>query len=190
MMTHFTYEPLAQRVVFGAGRLADLPNEIARLEIARPLVLTTPEQAGLGERLVQTIGGDALHFAGATMHTPVHVTDTAMAVVARHSLDGVIAIGGGSTTGLGKAIALRTDLPQIVIPTTYAGSEVTPILGETQDGLKTTQRSLRVLPEVVLYDPELTLGLPVAMTITSGFNAIANLDESDRIISAQHLCDI
>src|SRR3546814_14826616 len=76
------------------------------------------------------------------------------------------AIGGGSTTGLGKAIALRTDLPQIVIPTTYAGSEATPILGETVEGRKTTQRSPRILPEIVLYDIDLTLTLPVELSIT------------------------
>src|SRR3546814_9449354 len=87
------------------------------------------------------------------------------------------AIGGGSTTGLGKAIALRTDLPQIVIPTTYAGSEATPILGETVEGRKTTQRSPRILPEIVLYDIDLTLTLPVELSITSGFNAIAHRSE-------------
>ncbi|WP_369818241.1 maleylacetate reductase [Novosphingobium sp. ST904] len=92
--------------------------------------------------------------------------------------DCLVAIGGGSTTGLGKAIALRTDLPQIVIPTTYAGSEATPILGETVEGRKTTQRSPRILPEIVLYDIDLTLTLPVELSITSGFNAIAHAAEA------------
>ena len=93
-------------------------------------------------------------------------------------LDCTIALGGGSTIGLGKAIALRTDLPQIVIPTTYAGSEATPILGETESGRKTTQRSLKVLPEVIVYDVDLTLTLPQRLTTTSGMNAMAHAVEA------------
>lgn len=89
-----------------------------------------------------------------------------------------MAIGGGSTIGLGKAIALRTDLPQIVVPTTYAGSEATPIIGETQDGRKITQRSMKVLPEVIIYDVGLTLTLPPALSATSGMNAIAHAVEA------------
>src|SRR6185437_14486770 len=92
--------------------------------------------------------------------------------------DGVVSIGGGSTIGLGKAIALRTDLPQIVLPTTYAGSEMTPILGETKDGLKTTQRSLRILPETVIYDVDLSLSLPTRVSALSAFNAIAHAVEA------------
>jgi len=91
--------------------------------------------------------------------------------------DCTVALGGGSTTGLGKAIALRTDLPQIVIPTTYAGSEATPILGETRDGLKTTQKSPKILPEVIVYDVDLTLTLPPGLSATSGMNAIAHAVE-------------
>jgi maleylacetate reductase len=89
-----------------------------------------------------------------------------------------VSLGGGSTTGLGKAIAYRTDLPQIVVPTTYAGSEVTPILGQTEKGLKTTLRDARILPEVVIYDPALTVGLPVGMSVTSGINAMAHAAEA------------
>jgi maleylacetate reductase len=99
-------------------------------------------------------------------------------VVHEMKIDGVVAVGGGSTTGLGKAIALRTDLPQIVLPTTYAGSEMTPILGETQNGLKTTQRSPKVLPEVVIYDVDLTLTLPAAGSATSALNALAHAVEA------------
>ena len=108
------------------------------------------------------------------MHTPVDATEKALAVVRERAADALVSVGGGSTTGLGKAIALRTDLPQIVLPTTYAGSEMTPILGETIGGAKTTQRSPKVLPEVVIYDVDLTLGLPPAVSATSGMNAIAH----------------
>jgi maleylacetate reductase len=99
-------------------------------------------------------------------------------VVAARGADGVVAVGGGSTTGLAKAIALRSDLPQIVVPTTYAGSEMTPIIGETANGRKTTQRSLKVLPEVVIYDVDLTLTLPPGLSGTSGINAIAHAVEA------------
>jgi maleylacetate reductase len=111
------------------------------------------------------------------MHTPVEVTERAMRALSEAGADCLVALGGGSTTGLGKALAYRTDLPQIVVPTTYAGSEVTPILGQTEKGAKTTLRDPRVLPEVVIYDPELTLGLPVGMSVTSALNAVAHAVE-------------
>jgi alcohol dehydrogenase class IV len=112
------------------------------------------------------------------MHTPVAVTEAALKVVADLGADCTVAIGGGSTIGLGKAIALRTDLPQLVIPTTYAGSEMTPIVGQTEGGVKTTQRTLKVLPETVIYDVELTLDLPPRVSATSGINAIAHAVEA------------
>jgi alcohol dehydrogenase class IV len=111
------------------------------------------------------------------MHTPVDVTLEAIEAARGAGADCLVALGGGSTIGLAKAIALRTDLPQIAIPTTYAGSEATPILGETENGVKTTQTSLKVLPEVILYDVALTVGLPVSLTVTSGLNAIAHAVE-------------
>jgi maleylacetate reductase len=101
-----------------------------------------------------------------------------MRVVTDLGADCVVSLGGGSTTGLGKAIAYRTDLPQIVIPTTYAGSEVTPILGQTEGGRKTTVKDPKILPEVVIYDATLTTGLPVGMSVTSGLNAMAHAVEA------------
>jgi alcohol dehydrogenase class IV len=112
------------------------------------------------------------------MHTPVEVTDMAMAQGAQDKIDGVVSVGGGSTIGLGKAIAWRTNLPQIALPTTYAGSEMTPILGETAQGTKVTRRSPRIQPETVIYDVDLTLTLPVAASVTSGLNAIAHAVEA------------
>jgi alcohol dehydrogenase class IV len=155
--------------------VARLGDEIARLGLGRVLVLTTPEQKAEGERIAGMIGtAAAAVFAGARMHTPTDVTEEAMAVVRRERIDGTLAVGGGSTTGLGKAIAYRTDLPQIVVPTTYAGSEMTNILGETEGGQKKTRRDAKIVPEVVVYDVDLTLGLPVGLSVTSGFNAIAH----------------
>ncbi|CUW83998.1 Maleylacetate reductase [Agrobacterium fabacearum S56] len=117
-------------------------------------------------------------FSDAAMHTPVEVTKRAVEAYRAAGADCVVSLGGGSTTGLGKAIALRTDAPQIVIPTTYAGSEVTPILGQTENGVKTTLRGPEILPEVVIYDAELTLGLPVGISMTSGLNAMAHAAEA------------
>lgn len=178
-MQPFVYNALPSRVIFGSGTLAQLAEEIQALGASRALVLTTPEQRSSGEKLCAQLGSLSVGlYANATMHTPVDVTKDALAVVASLEADCVVSLGGGSTIGLGKAIALHTDLPQIAIPTTYAGSEATPILGQTENGLKTTQRTLKVLPEVILYDVDLTLGLPVAMTVTSGLNAIAHAVEA------------
>jgi alcohol dehydrogenase class IV len=167
------------RIVFGAGAIQRVPQEAERLGIVRALVVTTAGHRALGQELIESLGARAAgHFAGAVMHTPLEVTEAALKICAGLEADGIVAIGGGSTTGLSKAIALRTDLPQIVVPTTYAGSEVTPILGETVGGKKSTQRSMRVLPEVVIYDVRLTLGMPVPLSVTSGLNAIAHAAEA------------
>lgn len=166
------------RIVFGAGSLARVGEELAALGVRRALVLSTPFQEPDAAALAARLGpASAGIFAGAAMHTPVAVTETALAAYAAAGADGVVALGGGSTIGLGKAIAYRTGCPQLVVATTYAGSEVTPILGQTEDGLKTTLRDASVLPEVVIYDPDLTLGLPVGMSVTSGLNAMAHAVE-------------
>jgi maleylacetate reductase len=178
-MQSFVYTGLPSRVVFGSGTVARLPDEIDRLGLKRALVLATPHQQASAEDTAKSLGGRAAGvFAEAAMHTPVAVTERALEAVAALGADGVIAIGGGSTTGLAKAIALRTDLPQIIVPTTYAGSEMTPILGETKDGVKTTQKSPKVLPETVIYDVDLTMTLPAALSGTSGINAIAHAVEA------------
>jgi maleylacetate reductase len=175
----FVYQMLPARVVFGHGTSATLPAEAERLGLRRLLVLSTPDQSMLAERVQQLLDDRAASvFNGATMHTPVEVTARALDIVKAERIDGVVAVGGGSTTGLGKAIALRTDLPQIVLPTTYAGSEMTPILGETQDGRKTTQRNPKIQPEVVIYDVDLTLSLPPTMSALSAFNALAHAVEA------------
>lgn len=178
-MEPFVYQALSQRIVFGVGTIATIADEVARLGRSRALVLATPHQRASAEDLAERLGDKAVGvFAKAAMHTPVEVTEQALAAAQAAGADMVVSLGGGSTTGLGKAIALRTDLDQIVIPTSYAGSEATPILGETKDGRKTTQRSPKVLPEVVIYDVDLTLTLPPALSITSGMNAIAHAIEA------------
>lgn len=175
----FTYSAYPARVVFGSGSLARLPDEIDRLPCRRALVLCTPEQAAHGERVLDLLTGRGVGaFADAAPHTPTDVTANATALVEGLSADCLVSIGGGSAVGLGKAIALRLGLPHVAVPTTYAGSEATPILGQTESGRKTTQRSPRVLPSAIIYDVDLTLGLPVPMSIASGLNAIAHAAEA------------
>lgn len=178
-MQPFTYTALPGRVLFGSGTLARVADEVRGLGCSRAMVLSTAQQRAAAAALAARLGPLAVGlFAEAAMHTPVEVTERAMAAVAAAQADCVVALGGGSTTGLGKAIALRTGLKQVVVPTTYAGSEATPILGETKDGRKTIIRSLAVLPQVIVYDVDLTLGLPPGMTATSGMNAIAHAVEA------------
>ncbi len=163
------------RVRFEPGSRAALAEEVELLSASRALVLTTPEQVRQGEEIISSLGERAAGlFSEATMHTPVGITEKAMRAAEKCGADCVISIGGGSTIGLGKAIAYRTDMPQIAVPTTYAGSEATPILGQTEDGVKTTLNSPSVQPEVIVYDPELVATLPSALTVTSGLNAIAH----------------
>ena len=178
MTQPFSYAGSPARIIFGEGARSQVGQWIEKTGCRRALILSTPQQRADAEALAREIGNLACGvFSGATMHTPVDVTEAAVKVAAETLADCVVSLGGGSTTGLGKAIAYRTDLSQIVVPTTYAGSEVTPILGQTEAGRKTTIRDAKILPEVVIYDPALTLGLPVAMSITSGLNAMAHAME-------------
>jgi len=179
MTRPFTFPGLTTRVVFGHGTLAQVPEEVARLGHSRALVLSTPHQKAEAQALADRLGNRAGGiFAGATMHTPVEVTDQAIAAYQAARADCIVSLGGGSTTGLGKAIAVRTGADQVVIPTTYAGSEMTDILGETAGGEKTTRRDPAIRPEVVVYDVDLTLTLPVTLTVTSALNAIAHAMEA------------
>lgn len=178
---NFTYAPHAQRVLFGRGRLATLREELQRLGRARTVVLSTPQQATQADALLQALGSiGAGLFSGARMHVPVETVDTAQDYLHTCQADSVVAFGGGSTIGLAKALALRAggSLPIVAVPTTYAGSEMTPIFGITEKGLKTTGRDANVLPVTVLYDPDLTLELPLGISLFSGVNAIAHAAEA------------
>lgn len=179
MTASFTYNANPGRVVFGSGTIERVGPELERLGVRRAMVLSTPAQQSDAAALASRLGdGAAGVFAGATMHTPVEVTEAALAALEGSGADGLVALGGGSTTGLGKALAIRTGLPHLAIPTTYAGSEMTPILGETENGEKRTRSDPRILPNTVIYDVDLTLGLPAGMSATSGLNAIAHAVEA------------
>jgi len=177
-MKEFIYNGQPSRVVFGAGALQHLEREIELLGARKALVLCTPEQQSQARMVAERLGSRAAGiFPKAVMHVPMETAREAREEARRLGADCAIAIGGGSTTGLGKAIALDSGLPILAIPTTYAGSEMTPIYGITEAGLKKTGRDSRVLPRTVIYDPVLTLTLPVALSVTSGMNAIAHAAE-------------
>jgi alcohol dehydrogenase class IV len=178
-MLNFSYDQLPARVVFGVGVLDRLESEAAKLGLGKLLVLSTPGQAALGQAAAERLGARAAGlYPKAVMHVPIEVARAARDEAKRIGADGAVAIGGGSTIGLGKAIALESGLPIIAVPTTYAGSEMTPIYGITEAGAKKTGRDPRVLPKLVIYDPMLTLKLPVAVSGSSGMNAIAHCVEA------------
>jgi maleylacetate reductase len=190
-LKNFVYNAQPARVVFGAGALAHLEREIEALGAKKALVLSTPEQRESAERVAQLLGARAAGvFDRAVMHVPIETAREARELARRLGADCAVAIGGGSTTGLGKAIALDSGLPIVAIPTTYAGSEVTPIYGITEGGLKKTGKDARVLPRTVIYDPELTLGLPVTMSVTSGINAIAHAAEGLYSVEGNPIMDV
>jgi len=175
----FVYAPLPGRVVFGAGSLEKLGDEFRELRVSRALVLCTPQQSELANEVVVRLGNQCVGvFPKAVMHVPIEVAREARDHAKRLGADCIVAIGGGSTIGLGKAIALESDIPILAIPTTYAGSEMTPIYGITEGREKKTGRDVRVLPRTVIYDPMLTTSLPAGMSATSGINAIAHCVEA------------
>lgn len=175
-MCDFTYESLTQRVVFGNGAArTQLAAEIARLDAARVMVVSTRDNRELMEPLADRVAGV---FSAVRAHVPVEVATEAETFARDCRADVVLCIGGGSTTGVAKAIARRTGLPIIAVPTTYAGSEATPTWGLTEDGRKTTGVDPAVLPRTVIYDPKLTVSLPVEMSAASGMNAMAHCVEA------------
>ncbi|RDI12374.1 alcohol dehydrogenase class IV [Rhodococcus sp. AG1013] len=178
-MKTFTYNAQPSRVVFGSGTSRTVADEVLRLGRSRVLLLTGHDVAEPATEVARALG-DLLvaRFDGAAMHTPTQVTEEALASARAHDVDCVVSVGGGSTTGLSKALAVRAGYDQVIIPTTYAGSEVTPVLGETENGVKTTRSSADILPETVVYDVDLTVGLPPAITLTSAINAMAHAVEA------------
>ena len=174
-MIDFRYKALPWNVIFGVGALARLPEELDQLGCRRALVLTTPAQSGDGRKLVELLDGRAAGlFDQATMHVPIDTVRSAVAAAQCLTADCVVSMGGGSTTGLGKALVLELGLPNIAVPTSYAGSEMTNIWGRTENKRKTTGRNDAVVPTLTLYDPALTLTMPADFAAASGMNAMAH----------------
>jgi alcohol dehydrogenase class IV len=175
-MTPFTHEGLGGRVVFGPGTLGDLPRELDALGAGRVLLLAgerhaAPVRGLLGDRIVG-------HFSAVVQHVPVAAAREARALAAEVRADALLAVGGGSAIGFGKAVALEYPAPTVAVPTTYSGSEMTTIWGLSEHGHKQTGTDPRVRPQVVVYDPELTLGLPPRVAGPSGMNALAHCVEA------------
>ena len=171
---NFEYKALPWNIIFGADALSRLPQELDKLGYSRALVLVTPNQSEIGQEIVELLGDKAAGlFDQAMMHVPVETLEQAMAEVKRFDADCSVSVGGGSTTGLSKALAYHLDLPNIVVPTSYAGSEMTNVWAVTQDNRKVTRRDNIVVPTLTIYDPELTLTLPPAFAAASGMNAMA-----------------
>jgi alcohol dehydrogenase class IV len=178
-MLEFVHDALPGRVVFGAGSLERLPDEVARLGAARALVVSTPGHRPFAADAAERLGARAAGiWDGAKMHAPIENVEAARAEARRLAADACVAIGGGTPIGLAKAIALELAVPIVAVPTTYAGSEMTPVLGITEGGIKRTRRDPKMLPKTVIYDPELTYSLPAAVSGPSGMNAIAHCVEA------------
>lgn len=175
----FVYQSNSQRVVFAWGAARQVAAEVERLGRKRVLVIASEAQSADASQMLEALAPRVAGvFARAAMHTPVEVTEQALEMARAGAADLLLAIGGGSATGLSKALAARLDLAQVILPTTYAGSEMTPILGETERGVKTTRRDPRLLPAVVIYDPALTVSLPLSLSVSSALNAMAHAVEA------------
>jgi maleylacetate reductase len=179
MVLPFVHDVTPQRVVFAPGAVERVSEEAARLGFERALVVATPGSGErLGSRIASLLGQRAagLH-AQAVVHVPKATAEAGIKAAQDYRADGLVAVGGGAAIGLGKAIALATGLATLAVPTTYSGSEATPIWGSTEGERKITGRDARVLPRTIIYDPDLTLGLPPAISAASGMNAIAHCVE-------------
>jgi alcohol dehydrogenase class IV len=176
----FSYDALPGRVVFGAGSARTaLASEVDRLGARRVLVVATVGEEPLARRLAEPLGDRVVAvFTAVRPHVPVSVAEAARALAGSVRADALLCVGGGSTTGTAKAVALTTNRPIVAVPTTYAGSEVTPVWGLTDGSRKTTGTDRRVLPRSVVYDPELTVSLPVELSTASGLNAMAHCVEA------------
>jgi maleylacetate reductase len=175
----FTFEAPQPRVVFGAGSLVSLAAELDRLDARRILIVGTRGRSELFHHTMDLLGDRVVGtFDEAVVHVPEAVASRAIIAAAAASADCILSVGGGSSIGVAKAIALATLLPIVAVPTTYSGSEMTPLWGLTRDGVKHTGRDRRVQPRTVIYDPELTLELPRPVSAASGMNAIAHCVEA------------
>nr|WP_296064333.1 maleylacetate reductase [uncultured Actinoplanes sp.] len=177
MTVSFTHETLPQRVVFGTGQAArNVAGEVARLG-TRPMVIAAGAGGTPAEPILAGLPG-AVRHTEVTMHVPVEVAERARKAAAGHDVDVLVSVGGGSATGLAKAVALTSGLPIVAVPTTYAGSEATDVWGMTEGGRKTTGSDARVLPRSVVYDAALLVTLPVRLSVASGLNALAHCVDS------------
>lgn len=169
------YNATPPRILFGAGMAGQVATEVERLGARRALVVSTPGRGALAESIGSRLGD---RFAGALpeaiSQVPIELAQRGRVRVQELQADCLVTVGGGASIGLGKAIALELGIPIIAIPTTYSGSEMTGFCGITIDGVKRMHTSLRMLASTVIYDPELTIGLPPSVSAASAMNALAH----------------
>ncbi|HEX4559288.1 MAG TPA: maleylacetate reductase [Mycobacterium sp.] len=179
MPADFSRDTLPGRIVFGPGTVEGIADELERLGVQRAMLIAAHYDSHLDFQATRVLGSRLqLRWNEVRQHVPNDLAHRATAAAIDNSADGLVTIGGGSTIGLGKAVAVNTDLPLLTVPTTYSGSEMTPIYGLTVDHHKSTARDDRALPKVVIYDPELLTSLPPAVVGPSGMNALAHCAEA------------
>lgn len=178
-MIAFVSDGLQSRAIFGAGSFDEIPIELNRLGVRRIMLISTPGRKALADRAMSMLGDACVaRFDEAVVHVPEQIALSARLKAADASADGLLAMGGGAAIGVAKAVALTSALPIMAVPTTYSGSEMTPVWGITSHGLKQTGSASHVQPRVVIYDPLLTMDLPSNIAAISGLNAIAHCVEA------------
>jgi maleylacetate reductase len=186
----FTHQALPGRVIFGVGAVDRVGDEVAALPARRALLIMSESGAAAGKAVAAQLGD---RHVGTLDRVAPHVPEELAMAATRRAVevdaDVVVSVGGGSATGLAKAVAARTGVPVVAVPTTYAGSEVTPMYGIT-GARKVTRQDPRVLPRVVVYDPALTLGLPPRTSASSGLNALAHAVEAFYAPRANPITDV
>jgi len=174
---NFTYTSYPNQVYFGKGKTDELPNILK--DYSKVMAMGEERWEPHIKKVAKEIGEENLYyFPEIIQHVPQSLVDKAMIKLKEEKPDVLLAFGGGSAVGLAKALALETDIPIIAVPTTYSGSEQTNIWGISTDEGKTTGKSMKVMPKVVVYDPDLTSSLPLSLAVTSGMNAMAHLMEA------------
>ena len=174
----FTHETLGQRVVLdagGAGR--HIAEELDRIGASRPMLIAGNTERRFADGVAARMPV-AVRWAEVVQHVPVELAERARKAAVQAGVDVLVSVGGGSTTGLAKAVAMTARVPIVAVPTTYAGSEATPVWGLTENREKRTGLDPGVLPVTVIYDATLTLSLPVDLSVASGCNALAHCVDS------------
>ncbi|MFC4464592.1 maleylacetate reductase [Streptomyces xiangluensis] len=190
----FAHETLPQRVVFAPNEAAGaIGDEVTRLGAERVMVITAPSSASLADALTDALRVAHVHDE-VVAHVPVEVAERAREAAAKPRADALVSVGGGSATGLAKAVAVTAGLPVIAVPTTYAGSEATDVWGLTRGTTKTTGVDAKALPRAIVYDASLLRTLPVERSVASGLTALAHCvdamwgphaDPIDRVLTGE-----
>jgi len=175
----FDMAPASRRVRFRVGAAGDLAALMAETGATKALVVCSASGPARYRDLLTGLGPKLADiYAGAETHCPEHTAFAALTAFARSGADCVVSIGGGSTIGLGKFIQVKSGRPHFCLPTTYCGSEMTPIYGMKIGEEKRTWRDPAAIPRVVIYDPLLSASLPPLDTVTTAMNGLAHCVEA------------